>query len=86
MSVEIFVVNSQLEYYRRCEQFALRGCKVYATSRNLNTMESFSHPSIETLAMDVRSDEEVQRTISKILEREGRIDVVVNNAGILGIG
>jgi NAD(P)-dependent dehydrogenase (short-subunit alcohol dehydrogenase family) len=49
-------------------------------------MVNFSNASIETLAMDVRSDEEVQRVIAQIIEREGRIDVVVNNAGILGIG
>ena len=36
--------------------------------------------------MDVRSDEDVQRVIAHIVELEGRIDVVVNNAGILGIG
>ena len=49
-------------------------------------MESFSDTNIERLAMDVRSDEDVQRVIAHIVELEGRIDVVVNNAGILGIG
>jgi 1-acylglycerone phosphate reductase len=49
-------------------------------------MEGFSDPGIKKLAMDIRSDEEVQRVIAHILEVEGRIDVFVNNAGILGIG
>jgi NAD(P)-dependent dehydrogenase (short-subunit alcohol dehydrogenase family) len=32
--------------------------------------------------MDVRDDESVRRCIELVLEREGRIDAVVNNAGI----
>ena len=70
----------------RCEQFALRGCKVYATSRNVKTMEGFSDPTIEKLALDVTSDDDVQRVVAHVLEVEGKIDVVVNNAGILAIG
>ncbi|KAJ7596795.1 oxidoreductase [Mycena floridula] len=69
-----------------CEQFAKDGCKVYATSRRLESMSGFQSPNIETLAMDVTNDEDVQRVVSQIAEREGRIDILVNNAGILGIG
>ena len=71
---------------RRCEEFARQGCKVYATSRRTETIADFSNESIEKLALDVTSDESVHNALNFILEREGRIDVVVNNAGVTAPG
>lgn len=62
----------------RCEEFAERGCKVYATSRNVDTMKGFRE-GIEQLALDVTSDEEVQKVVDHIVKVEGRIDIAVNN-------
>jgi NAD(P)-dependent dehydrogenase (short-subunit alcohol dehydrogenase family) len=69
-----------------CEAFAHRGCKVYATSRNVDTIGDFQDTGIQKLALDVTSDDAVQRVVRDIMENEGRIDVVVNNAGLLGPG
>ena len=53
---------------------AARGIRVYGTSRA---------PSSGTmLQMDVTDDASAQRAVDAILEREGRLDIVVNNAGI----
>ncbi|OSD05587.1 oxidoreductase [Trametes coccinea BRFM310] len=68
-----------------CEEYAARGCKVYATARRLEAMEGFEHP-VEKLRLDVTDDENVQVVVKTILEREGRIDVLVNNAGVLCTG
>ncbi|WNB87120.1 SDR family NAD(P)-dependent oxidoreductase [Cellulomonas sp. ATA003] len=38
------------------------------------------------LRCDVRSDESVEHAVAATLERFGRIDVLVNNAGVLGEG
>jgi len=70
----------------RCEEFAHQGCKVYATSRRIETIADFSNESIEKLALDVTSDESVHNALNFILEKEGRIDVVVNNAGVTAPG
>ncbi|KAF9076052.1 oxidoreductase [Rhodocollybia butyracea] len=64
-----------------CEEFAAQGCKVYATARNPTKMESITHPRIEKLALDVTSDADVNRVVDHIIAKEGKIDIVVNNAG-----
>ncbi|KAI0329157.1 oxidoreductase [Cubamyces sp. BRFM 1775] len=69
----------------RCEEYAARGCKVYATARKVEAMESFKHP-VERLKLDVTSDENVQEVVKTIIEKEGRIDILVNNAGVLSSG
>ena len=39
-------------------------------------------PPFEPLRMDVTSDDSVRDALNHVLQREGRIDVVVNNAGM----
>ncbi|KAI0353214.1 oxidoreductase [Trametes cingulata] len=68
-----------------CEEYASQGCKVYATARRLETMEGLKH-NVERLKLDVTSDEDVQNVVKTIIDKEGRIDVLVNNAGILCTG
>jgi len=64
-----------------CEEFAAKGCNVYATARRVEAMEGLKHPNIERLALDVTNDANVNAVVATIVEREGRIDIVVNNAG-----
>ncbi|KAG2360003.1 hypothetical protein BDR07DRAFT_1290890 [Suillus spraguei] len=71
--------------FHLCERFAEQGCTVYATSRRLETMDGFKH-SVEKRAMDVTSDDDVKRVVQSILEEQGKIDIVVNNAGAIAIG
>ncbi|KAG2079297.1 NAD-P-binding protein [Suillus decipiens] len=66
--------------FHLCERFAEQGCIVYATSRRLETMDGFKH-SVEKRAMDVTSDDDVRLVVQSILEEQGKIDIVVNNAG-----
>ena len=64
-----------------------RGYRVYGTSRNAPEPPESSKPgtvqpeTFELIPMDVTSDDSVERGIKLILAREGRLDVVVNNAG-----
>ena len=44
-------------------------------------MGHFKDVKISTLKLDVTSDGEVSGVVESVLEREGRIDIVVNNAG-----
>lgn len=45
-------------------------------------MEGLTQPNIELLPLDVTNDANVQAVITTIIEREGRINIVVNNAGV----
>ena len=53
-----------------------RGYKVYAHSRNPSPMDSFS-----MIPLDVTNEDSIKHVVSTILEKEKRIDVLINNAG-----
>ncbi len=52
--------------------------KVYGTSRNPEKVKKLPY---EMIALDVLSTATIEKAISKIIEKEGRIDVLINNAG-----
>jgi NAD(P)-dependent dehydrogenase (short-subunit alcohol dehydrogenase family) len=58
---------------------AQRGYRVFGTSRT--PAQSAPVPGVELLELDVRSDESVRACMAAVLERAGRLDVLVNNAG-----
>ena len=60
------------------ERLAAAGYKVYGTSRQAQA----SKRSFTMLALDVTSDESVAAAVSELIRREGRIDLLVNNAGV----
>lgn len=62
------------------EQLAKAGYKVYGTSRRGAQGQSAKR-MFETLALDVTSDESVVVAVNEVLRLEGRIDLLVNNAG-----
>jgi NAD(P)-dependent dehydrogenase (short-subunit alcohol dehydrogenase family) len=63
-----------------CERLEALGHKVYGTSRKSNGVETVG--SHHLLAMDVTDAHSVRTAVDEVLRREGRIDVVVNNAGL----
>lgn len=61
-----------------------KGFRVFGTSRNPSTISSNSH--VTMLPLDVRSDESVQTCINTVIEKAGRLDILINNAGYLLAG
>ena len=55
---------------------------VYGSSRN----PPAENPSFKELKVDVTDQQSVQNAVNYILEKEGKIDVVINNAGLGIIG
>jgi NAD(P)-dependent dehydrogenase (short-subunit alcohol dehydrogenase family) len=59
--------------------FQAAGYRVFGTYRRPPATRS---PGIEYLACDVTSDESVQTAVGQVLAKAGRIDLLVNNAGV----
>jgi NAD(P)-dependent dehydrogenase (short-subunit alcohol dehydrogenase family) len=62
---------------------AMRGTtgKNEAVAKELSTL-----PNIDVIELDVTSDDSVNQAIQQTLAKHGRIDVLVNNAGVSGFG
>src|SRR5947199_4500093 len=60
------------------ERLAKAGYKVYGTSRR---GARTGKRSFEMLSLDVTSDVSVEAAIAEVTRRDGRIDLLVNNAG-----
>src|SRR5437016_7132484 len=71
---------------------ASRGHRVFGTIRDearaakLKAMAGEAGVEVELVTLDVADDHSVQGGIDEVLRRAGRIDVLVNNAGIAANG
>jgi NAD(P)-dependent dehydrogenase (short-subunit alcohol dehydrogenase family) len=67
---------------------AERGYRVFAAGRSpqklaeLDAMQRHRKLPLETIALDVCSDDSVQRAVSDVLAKTSMLDVLVNNAGV----
>src|SRR5436189_4129424 len=66
------------------QELAGAGFTVYGTSRTGVAGEE--RDGVAFLPLDVTSDESMAGVVREVLERSGRIDVLVNNAGIGSFG
>ncbi len=57
-----------------------KGFKVYGTTRRVAGHADFT--DFELLELDVRNPESIATAISDLMAREGRLDILINNAGI----
>ena len=78
---------------KAAKDFADKGYQVFATMRNPDgknkgaKVELESHSTlIKVVDMDVTNDASVKEAMSTILENEGDIDILINNAGIMYLG
>ena len=60
--------------------FAAKGFEVFGTSRNPHRSEPIA--GVELLPLDVSDQASVTAAVSTVIQRAGRIDVLVNNAGV----
>ncbi|KAG0188444.1 hypothetical protein DFQ28_004824 [Apophysomyces sp. BC1034] len=80
--------------YGLCKQFSLKGCRVYATARRVENMSgledpeptSFSEFKCVKIALDVTDQNSIQTAVQKVIAEAGRIDILINNAGMPGVG
>ena len=58
------------------------GAEVYIASRNLEKLRAFAarYPGMKVLQLDLEDEEQIKNLIPQILERSGKLDILVNNA------
>jgi NAD(P)-dependent dehydrogenase (short-subunit alcohol dehydrogenase family) len=67
-------------------EFASRNWLVFATARNLAAIDDLKAPNVETSTLDVNDEESIKSCVDSVIAKTGRIDMLVNNAGLLLIG
>jgi len=67
-------------------EFHRRGHTVYATARRVESLASLQQAGLRTLALDVNDDASIAAAFAVVQGEQGRLDVLVNNAGFSQVG
>ncbi|GAU48015.1 hypothetical protein TSUD_183330 [Trifolium subterraneum] len=75
--------------YEYCKAFSEQNCRVIASDismRMKDMLDLESDDNIETVELDVSSHESAASVVDTIISKHGRIDILINNAGIGNTG
>src|SRR5687767_2468477 len=98
MNSVILITGASTGFGREAaERLARRGHRVFATMRQIQGRNAENRHALEQLAagenldlevleLDVTDEGSVQSAVAQALDRAGRLDVVINNAGFGGVG
>ena len=67
--------------HRTAQKLLQKGFIVYPAARRVEKMQDLADDGAHVLQMDVTQDEEVKNGIARVIAEQGRIDVLINNAG-----
>jgi len=67
-------------------EFAARNWRVFATARKPAAINDLKAANIEIAALDVTDEKSITVCVNSVIAKAGRIDMLVNNAGLLLIG
>lgn len=67
--------------YQTAIDLAKAGHTVYAVARRTDRMKPLQALGVTTIHLDVTDEDECRQVVQKVLQREQRIDVLINNAG-----
>ncbi len=63
-----------------------RGQRVFATARKPETLAELEDELLTALPLDVTDPESIAAAVAQVIERAGRVDVLINNAGVNAAG
>lgn len=58
-----------------------KGYIVYGAARRTEKMKALESEGMGVVALDLMDDDSIQKAVNHIIEKEGRIDILINNAG-----
>lgn len=69
--------------FELAQQFANKGHKVLALSRNTTPLDTINHQNITTLPVDLSKSDDIKKTIDFVKSDWKKVDILINNAGKL---
>ncbi len=80
MSKVVLITGASSGIGRSIGEFLVqKGCTVYGTSRNPKNKDSYP---FELIPLDVTNTTTIEKAVAHVVEKSGRLDVLVNNAGM----
>ena len=67
-------------------ELAGRGHRVFASARNPDSIQDLTDSGIEALPLDVTHADSIESCVKQVVSRAGRIDLLINNAGVNTVG
>lgn len=67
--------------YDTALKLASQGHTVYAAARRVNLMAELGRHGIHVISLDVTDDASVRNCVDTVIAEQGRIDILINNAG-----
>jgi len=67
-------------------EFHHRGHVVYATARRPDSLQTLAQAGLRVLALDVNDDASIGTAMAVVQQEQGRLDMLVNNAGFSQVG
>jgi len=65
-----------------CRELKRNNCIVYATARKENAIVALKAEGLEAVILDVLTEKSIKEAVDEVHKKEGRIDILINNAGI----
>ncbi|HNW43947.1 MAG TPA: oxidoreductase [Elusimicrobiales bacterium] len=82
MNEIILITGASAGIGRAAAELLLKnGCTVYAGARRVERMKDLAAQGARPLALDVTDEGSLARAVETVLKAEGRLDVLINNAG-----
>lgn len=81
MSVILITGASSGIGYQTAKSLAQQGHIVYGAARRIDKLDELQEYHVKPIQLDVTNNESMEQAVSGIIQNEGRIDVLVNNAG-----
>lgn len=88
MSEKVFLITGCSSGIGRAlaQDICAAGHIVYAAARNISSLESLTSPNLRPVSLDVNSADNISVVYNLIKREQGRLDVLVNNAGYGAMG